>query len=68
MINKIAVVMTKSGLVKKFNLGEVRVSSRGAKGVKGIGLREGDEVIGFQVIDSEESVEVEETEKEEPAE
>jgi len=45
-------VITKKGLVIKFNSEDVRAQLRGGKGVKAITLSDGDEVVGVVSIDN----------------
>ncbi len=51
-------ISTKNGLAARFKETQVRVMGRDARGVRGVRLREGDEVIGMVAIaaDSEESL------------
>ena len=51
-------ISTKNGLAARFQEDQVRVMGRDARGVRGIRLREGDEVVGMVAIspDSEESL------------
>ena len=51
-------ISTKNGLAARFQEEQVRVMGRDARGVRGIRLREGDEVVGMVAIspDSEESL------------
>lgn len=46
-------IATKQGVGIKFRINDVREMGRSARGVKGIKLRDGDEVIGATVIESE---------------
>ena len=44
---------TKDGMVIRYSEDEVRPMGRAAKGVKAISLREGDELVGFDIVDSD---------------
>lgn len=44
---------TANGLSIRFSVDDVRPMGRGSMGVKGIDLREGDEVVGFDVVEDE---------------
>lgn len=48
---KEAVIITKKGIIKRFCLQEIRIMGRQAKGIKGITLDDGDEVIAMNIVD-----------------
>jgi len=50
---KTFVLGTRDGMVIRYNEDDVRPMGRTAKGVKAITLREGDELVGFDIIDSD---------------
>jgi len=49
---------TKDGMSIRFGVGQVRPMGRDSRGVKGIDLREGDRVVGLDVIEDEEKQQV----------
>lgn len=51
--NRDVIIGTKNGYIIRFSEKNVRPMGRGASGVRGIRLREGDEVVGVDVIDDE---------------
>ncbi len=53
---KTFVLGTADGMVIRYNEGEVRPMGRAAKGVKAITMREGDKLVGFDVVDSSEEI------------
>lgn len=50
---KVIVFVTKKGKMKKVDLKEVRIMGRGAKGITGIELEEGDEVVSIAIFEEE---------------
>ena len=53
---KTLILGTADGMVIRYSEEDVRAMGRTAKGVKAISLREGDKLVGFDVIDSNDSV------------
>lgn len=53
---KTLILGTKDGMVIRYSEDDVRSMGRTAKGVKAISLRDGDELVGFDVVDSSEDV------------
>lgn len=49
-MKKLAII-TKKGIIKKIESSEVRTMGRSAKGVKGITLEDGDEVVAMVALD-----------------
>jgi len=49
-------ISSKKGYSIRFPEGQVRVMGRSARGVKGIDLRSGDEVVGMEIIDQEATI------------
>ena len=50
-MTKYIVIITKKGIVKRYPVTDIRPSGRGAQGVKGVTLTEGDEVAGMSIVD-----------------
>jgi DNA gyrase subunit A len=53
---KTLVLGTADGMVIRYNEEEVRAMGRNARGVRAITLREGDKLVGFDVVDSSEEI------------
>ncbi len=53
---KTFVLGTADGMVIRYNEDEVRPMGRAAKGVKAITMREGDKLVGFDIVDSSEEI------------
>ena len=52
----IAVIITKLGQIKKIDLDSIKVKSRGAGGIKGFKLEDGDEVKTMSVYEDKSAV------------
>lgn len=48
---KFVIIITRKGLIKRYPVADIRPSGRGAQGVKGVTLTEGDEVAGMSIVD-----------------
>lgn len=56
--SKTLILGTADGMVIRYSEEEVRAMGRSAKGVKAITLREGDKLVGFDVVDSSEEIDL----------